>query len=249
MRVLGIKVGEALVDQWRGWLMPGVQPFRVPKTFAKERGWPDVRSRLPLEVLDAFELYGTKPDQVIVELPRSDARELPQQFRASQPSPHRWPTASAVKDTARTLAYVERGRRSSRHEDLGSHWKAIESQLPGARGIAGTFADRSGPNCFGAVMAAAGVVGAETEWMQVEPFEDWLAVSAKRGGSDDEPGTVLVWRTSDGSASHAAVTLGCGWLLHKPSQGWMSPTKVLTVLDGKLSARYPGQRLARYTLL
>jgi hypothetical protein len=36
--------------------------------------------------------------------------------------------------------------------------------------------------------------------------------------------------------------------LHKPSQGWTSPTKVLTVRDAILSARYPGHHLQRQTL-
>ena len=84
--------------------------------------------------------------------------------------------------------------------------------------------------------------------MQREPFEAWLAVSARIGGNDADPGTVLVWRDPDGAAQHAAVTLGDGWALHKPSQGWMSPTKVLSVGDAKFSAREKGRRLHRYTL-
>jgi hypothetical protein len=36
---------------------------------------------------------------------------------------------------------------------------------------------------------------------------------------------------------------------HKPSQGWMSPTKVLTVRDAMLSARVPGHHVQRRTLL
>lgn len=79
-----------------------------------------------------------------------------------------------------------------------------------------------------------------------EPFEDWLAEHATNGGEDAEPGTVLVWRSGDGAVQHSAVTLGDGWALHKPSQGWMSPTKVLSVRDVKYSARTRGHRLHRY---
>jgi hypothetical protein len=66
-------------------------------------------------------------------------------------------------------------------------WDALAGVLPTARELAGAFPPRSGPNCFGTVMGAAGVTGAAATWMQREPFEQWA--------------------------------------LHKPSQGWMSPTK------------------------
>lgn len=34
----------------------------------------------------------------------------------------------------------------------GAEWDDSASVVPGARAIAGTFPERSGPNCFGAVM-------------------------------------------------------------------------------------------------
>ena len=114
--------------------------------------------------------------------------------------------------------------------------------------VAGRFPAHSGPNCFGAVLAAAGVDGADRVWMQREPFEAWLAEHTRPGGPDDGVGTVLVWRSRDGLVQHAAVTLGDGWALHKPSQGWMSPTKVLRVPEVKLSARTPGRLLHRHHL-
>jgi hypothetical protein len=89
-------------------------------------------------------------------------------------------------------------------------------------------------------MGAADVAGAPETWMQREPFDRWLATATRPGGRD-QVGTVLVWR--------AAVTIGDGWALHKPSQRWMSPTKVLTVRDAMLSARVPGHHLQRRTLL
>lgn len=56
---------------------------------------------------------------------------------------------------------------------------------------------------------------------------------------------MLVWRANDGSVQHAAVTLGEGWALNKPSQGWMSPTLVLSVSDAKFGSRSPGLHLHR----
>jgi len=59
---------------------------------------------------------------------------------------------------------------------------------------------------------------------------------------------VLIWRSPGGLAQHAAVPIGGGYALHKPSQGWMSPRKVLTVQEVIASARQPGRRITRYTL-
>ncbi len=144
--------------------------------------------------------------------------------------------------------YIEEGRRPSRHDEVPAEvWHAAD-MLPAARRLAGTFAASSGPNCFGTVMAAAGVAGADQVWMQREPFEQWLSERTRPGGRDDEPGTVLVWRSPDGLVQHAAVTLGAEWALHKPSQGWMSPTKVLTVPEAKRSSRDTGRHLHRYSI-
>ncbi len=195
-----------------------------------------------MEVKDSFLLYAVA-DQALVWLTRGEARRLPADVRRAQPAPHRWPSADPAADVARVVAFVEEGRRASRHDEVRS-WAA----LPDARRLAGTFPTRSGPNCFGTVMEAAGVRGAAEEWMQREPFEAWLADHTRPGGVDDEAGTVLVWRNAAGAVDHAAVTLGDGWALHKPSQGWMSPTKVLAVRDAKLSARSAGRRLQRRRL-
>jgi hypothetical protein len=48
--------------------------------------------------------------------------------------------------------------------------------------------------------------------------------------------TVLVWRSRDHQVQQAALTVGDGWALHKPSQGWFDPVKVLTAADVKRSA-------------
>ena len=110
-------------------------------------------------------------------------------------------------------------------------WRAAAPRLPQARALSGTFANGSGANCFGTVMAAAGVQDAAEAWMHQEPFEAWLVANCAAGGSDDLPGTVLVWRDADLTSQHAAVTLGGGWSLHKPSQSWATPRQVITISD------------------
>lgn len=248
MRVLDIDVPGSLVARWRDWLMPGRQPYRIPAGLARERGWSDARERLEFELRDSFELYRIGDDEAVVWLDRRSAFTLPPDVRRGQPAIHRWPTSDRERDLARTVRFVEQGRRVSRHSEIRD-WTTISTLLPGAEALAGTFAERSGPNCFGTVMAAAGVPGAAREWMQLQPFEDWLTARTEPGGNDDQLGTVLVWRTADGRPAHAAVTLGAGWLLHKPSQGWMSPRKVLSVPDGKFSSRAAGRRLTRRRLV
>lgn len=172
---------------------------------------------------------------------------------ADQADGHRfawWPALLAGHEAPALRAYVEAGRRPSRHGEVSpATWAAAAAVLPGARDVAGRFAPDSGPNCFGVVMAAAGVPGAATTWMQREPFEAFLADRTRPGGRDEDPGTVWVWRSPDGAVQHAAVTLGDGWALHKPSQGWMSPTKVLDLRGCRASARARGRRLTRRTLL
>jgi hypothetical protein len=148
------------------------------------------------------------------------------------------------------VPFVEGGMRRSRHAEVPAEvWRGAQRVLPGAAEQAGRFPAGSGPNCLATVMAASGVSDSSTQWMQREPFEQWLADRTRPGGRDDRPGTVLVWRSPEGLVQHVAVTLGDGWALHKPSQGWMTPVKVLTVAEVLLSARCPGRRLTRRTVL
>jgi hypothetical protein len=151
------------------------------------------------------------------------------------------------------LDHVTDGVRSSRHREVRrSTWTTAARLLPAAADLAGTFPPNSGPNCFGTVLAAAGVPGAVTEWVQRETFEQWLAdrTSPIRGtGSDDRPGVVLVWRNGDGRVEHSAVTIGDGYALSKPSQAWCSPRAVWTVPETIMAARYRGLRLSRHRLL
>lgn len=107
------------------------------------------------------------------------------------------------------MAYVVEGRRASRHREITERaWADIDAVLPGAREIAGTFPRASGPNCFGAVLTAAGVDGAREEWMQREPIEAWLRERTRllpRHDTDDGLGVVHVWRNPDGPIDHAAL--------------------------------------------
>jgi hypothetical protein len=246
--VLGIDVPGERLGQWRGWLMPVEQPFLVPRDTAQAAGLADGKERLSLEFIDAFSLWGLR-GRAVCWLTRAASRQLPLEVRRDQPDVHRWPSPDGARDIARVIRWVEEGRRRSCHTDVAeTTWKAVSGLLPAARELAGTFPAGSGPNCFGTVMGAAGVAGAATTWMQREPFETWLAAATDPGGRDDHPGTVLLWRDSDQAVAHAAVTLGDGWALHKPSQGWMSPTKVLPVRGAIFSSRARGLHLQRRTL-
>ncbi|MDJ0322077.1 hypothetical protein [Pseudarthrobacter sp. PS3-L1] len=171
---------------------------------------------------------------------------------AAQADGHRFVWWPSLLDGCGDLVlneYLRLGRRASRHAQVPEHvWARAHALVPDARELAGAFPHASGPNCFGTVMAAAGVTDAAGVWMQQAPFESWVAASATTGGDDGLPGTVMVWRTPDGLAQHAAITIGGGYALHKPSQGWMSPQKILTVQEVIASARQPGRRLHRYTL-
>ena len=142
---------------------------------------------------------------------------------------------------------AERQRPCQRDEVPETVWHRAQTQLPRVRELAGTFPNGSAGNCFGAVMAAAGQVGAEHQWMQREPFGQFLSERTQPGGNDQLPGTLMVWRSARG-VEHAAVTLGEGWAFHKASQTWMTPRMVLPIEIIKRDYRAAGQRLERHRL-
>lgn len=157
-----------------------------------------------------------------------------------------WPSLMSPAVLARA---VTQGQLKCRRADVPENvWDAAAPLLPGARKLAGTFPHASGPNCFGTVMGAAGVEGAERKWVQREPFEAFLADRTQPGGRDGQPGTLLVWRDAEGAVQHAAVTLGAGWALHKPSQSWMTARVVLPTSDLIRYSRTRGWRLHRSRL-
>lgn len=159
-----------------------------------------------------------------------------------------WP--SLISPHAETvLARVVSDRRlPSRHLEVADEvWRTAAVVLPEARRLAGTFPPGSTTNCFGSVMAAAGT-GSAAVYDDVEPFEEWLDSECKRGGDTRRPGVVLVWRGQGGAPVHAAVTIGDGWGLEKPSKDWHSPFAVATVADIMRMSRHRGERLERHTI-
>lgn len=160
-----------------------------------------------------------------------------------------WPSLVEGREAEVVTAFLEDGQRRSRHREVPeSVWAGCADLLPGARSLAGTFSLGEDANCFSTVLAAAGIAEAREQWVQREPFEDFLAERTRRGGHDDDPGTVLVWRSADGLVQHAGVTLGGGWALNKRSQSWHAPRAVLGVREAVLASRAPGLRLSRRRL-
>lgn len=262
--VCGIAVPATTTRRWPGWFAPEHVPFQVEGLAAEDRdALPSTSSpKISMELQDVFWIYPA--DQPRLWLNRAEFDALPtglgRRLVSAQRDEHEvwlrgpgghfgpwWP--DLLGDLAPIVEFIERDRVPSRHTEVSeATWDAAVAMLPGARELAGTFAAGSGPNCFGTVMAAAGIQGASREWMQREPFEDWLVANttAVTGtGSDEDPGTVFVWRGVDGAVQHACVTLGDGWMLNKPSQGWMSPRFVWAVEEAKRDSRQAGWRLHR----
>ncbi len=163
-----------------------------------------------------------------------------------------WPWVLRRIGDGPVLDYVLKGVIPSRHREVASStWAAASRKLPGARDLAGRFPSGSGPNCFSNVMAAAGIAGAESQPIVREPFDAWLnehTAPISDTGHDHLPGVVLVWRNSEGQPDHAAVTVGDGYALNKPSQAWCSPRFVWTVPETIAAGRYRGLRLSRYLI-
>lgn len=137
----------------------------------------------------------------------------------------------------------------SRHTEVAERtWARCADVVPGARELAGTVARSSGPNCFGTVLGAVGVKGAEARTV-IEPFVAWLEGACERGGSDDDPGTVLVWRNTGGAPHHAAITIGDGWALEKASQDWSAPRTILRVNDVIRTNRSRQRHLERHRIV
>jgi hypothetical protein len=274
-RILGIDVPDDMLALWSGWFAPDPQPFlvegdeHVPVSA-------ELRDTFELYGLAARRLSvrWLQEAEYFAMTRKERSRLLRDQVRFGRALV---PTVESVPDAGSTLREQADGRRfvwwpslltsrnrrgvigrfvagnrpASRHSEVPhSVWRTAEAVLPGARRIAGVFPLRSGPNCFGAVMAASGQAGANEQWMQREPFEAWLGSAARptSNRSREATGVVMVWRDADGRAHHASVSLGSGWALHKPSQGWMSPSTVLRTDALIRSVRVNGLRMQRYVL-
>lgn len=172
------------------------------------------------------------------------------QLRA-QADEHRfvwWPSLLTGKAEQVLTRVVSERRLPSRHDEvIEDIWRVAEPVLPGARRLGGTFPSGSTMNCFSTVMEAAGV-SSKAVLDDVAPFDHWLITACKRGGDPSQPGAVLVWRDRTGSPVHAAVTLGGGWGLEKPSRDWHSPHAVLSVADIMKMSRHTGERVERHTI-
>ncbi len=254
LSVLGIGVSPALVDRWLAWFAPVRQPFRVdaldPGLLADLPEAPSFE--VTDELRDTFFMYGGGS---WVGLTAEEFAALPARTRAAltaerrhrvhpKPAPA-WPTDPMVR--AKLLRWVEAGTSPSQHALAREQLRAAsDGPLPGAAELAGSFPPGSGPNCFGAVMAAAGEPVA-IDWVQQDTFTRWVETHTDPSdGADNDhaAGQVLLWH-EHGELAHAAVTVGDGWALHKPSQSWSSPTMVWAVEELVRSWRYPGTRLTR----
>lgn len=257
--VLGIEVPSALFETWNGWWAPALQPFPVDDLDPGAELRRPFRDVAPSpEVRDTFFLYGGEWDwwyeEEFLALPTAVRRRLHVLRRrrtAPKPSPP-WPSHIVPGDGAPLSRWVEAGAARSRHDEVTEEvWRRADVALPRARVLAGTFpSGGSGANCFATVMAARDTSADEERWVTAEEFAQWLGTAASpvQGvAMDDSPGTVLVWR-EHGALADAAVTIGGGWALVKPSQSWSSPRLVQPVRELILSWRYPGTRLERHRL-
>lgn len=255
--VLGIDVDEDHLQRWRGWFAPSDQPFRldaIPASLHHSLRRADPTA-LPMEVADTFCAYrSVTPDWIMLTeeeflgLPLAARRELSNSRLPALPTIW-WPERLAAHGDRSLITFVERGLVPSEHSAVEtSTWERCMPLLPEAQRLAGTFPETSGPNCFGAVMTAAGVENVETQWVPQDAFETWLAQCTEpvRGrGRDDDPGIVFVWRDGSGTAIHSCVTIGDDWVLNKPSQAWFSPYLVWSTRTAIRLARQDGSRLER----
>lgn len=251
--VLGIPVTEEMLDVWEGFYAAPRQPFRLAGLD------PTVRTALPTtpeahltpELRDTFFVYGSGPWVWFSEAefarlaPTVRAGLVAERRRRTRPKPPvAWPSDPHLR--VRLVRWVEAGVRPSLHSLAGQQLAQVTRRcLPRAAELAGAFPTGSGANCFGTVMAATGLQ-THGDWVQQDQFDRWLQERTipVGGGSDLDPGRVLVWHER-GRLAHAAVTIGGGFVLNKPSQSWSSPTLVWTVEELVNSWRLPGTRLSR----
>jgi hypothetical protein len=271
---LGIDVPPDLLDRWRTWFAPHLQPFNTTH-LGRDAAGLGRPAEPTLSLRDTFHVYGDgnwtwleEPEFTALDLgtKRALLRDRAATGRVSQLLDEDRAIAKTVAvdsrivwwpDTLRRagdqplLDYVENGLPPSRHQEVTrATWSTGSHLLPLAGDLAGRLPASSGPNCFSAVLAAAGA-GPASDWTHREPFEQWLArrTHLVHGTHRDHlPGVVLTWRNHDGLAEHAAVTIGEGYALNKPSQGWFSPYLVWTVKETIAFSRYRGAVLSRYLI-
>lgn len=218
---------------------------------------PPVSSSPPSDELrDTFFLYGGGPwawvfESEFARLGREARAVLARERRARllpKPVPV-WPSDPML--VARMLRWIEAGTRPSLHTLAREQLRrASRGPLRRAAELAGRFPSRSGPNCFSTVMAATGEP-VEQDCVQLDQFQGWLeerTTPTETRSNTDGAGQVLVWH-DDGELAHAAVTIGDGWVLQKPSQSWSSPVGVWPLDEVIGQWRLSGVRLSRHSLV
>lgn len=278
VQILNISVSPALLERWRSYLAPSQHHFFLTAAEAQVLGvatQPRDSVTLTPEQRDTYMTWriGKDVDQVAT-LSAADFDALPiniqRQLIAIQVRHGRGnvPLGRHFQDllpelpagrflwcpehlTPEVVARLvgDHSRPCQREQVPQAVWDVAAPILPRVRELAGTWPQDSAGNCFGAVMGAAGVRGAEDEWMQREPFEAFLTQRTKRGGGDEQAGTILLWRSADGLAQHASVTLGGGWAFEKASQTWMTPRTMLPTRQLIAANRTRGWRLSRLQLV
>lgn len=258
--VLGIGVEEALVERWRTWFAPPLQPFRTDLLPPEVAAAVPARQVAPTpEWEDTFATYsGTwtwlSEEEFNALRPSLRRSLLAVRRRTGRPKlMPAWPSELAGSGDELMFRWIESGTvRPSEHQDVpGSVWKRAQAVLPDAERLAGTFPTAGGTraNCFGTVMAGSGL---DVSDVQIGPdrFQDWLdehteGITGTK--CDDEPGVVFAW-TEHGKLAHATVSTGGGWMFGKGSQAWSSPRSIRTVRSVVNSWRYPTTRLSRYRI-
>jgi hypothetical protein len=240
----GQTLSDDLRDTFKAWRVQG----------ASRVVWFDEASFMAMPRSDRARLVRSQVDRRrgVVPTVRRWAGRLDVAVLRRQADGHRfvwWPSLLAQDPEPVLVDLVEDGQLPSRHQEVpASTWNACRDLLPHAEEIVGTFPLSSGPNCFGTVLAAAGKADA-SEWVLQDPFEHWLQTSCVRGGDDNHPGTVLVWRDRERLPVHAAVTIGDGWAMEKPAQTWWTVRGVHQLRDLIKVNRSKGQRLERHRIV
>lgn len=280
VQVLGIPVRRALLEQWRAWLAPPRQPFFVDRaTVRTSRAFPrdltpELRDTYKVWRLDRRGLGVRWLDEAaFLARPRSERAELVRTQaavgRGAVPTVRTWAEVidpailrehgdgrrfvwwPSLVDAAVAAKVVDDNESPCQRAAVAERtWRGCAPVLPNLRALAGTFPAGSGPNCFGAVLAAAGDSAADVRVLR-RPFERWLARRTMPTGErrhDDDPGTVLLWRNAAGEAEHALVTIGDGWAFEKPSQEWCTARVVGPVGDLVKRNRTRGWRLSRHRI-
>lgn len=226
--IAGVPVPDGHWPSWRDWFAPERQPFDVsdlPDDIRAALPGPEpVRSP---EIRDTFYCYHRN----FVQLDAAEFGALSQPVRAAlartrvHPGrPHGqseavrrlareqtgggsfvwWPGLLELAGDEPIVEFVGHGLWPSLHREVpGETWRRLSGLLPGAEELAGSFPDRSGPNCFETVLAAAGVQ-VEDGWVQQDTFEaGWTVQPRDCSGGHRTTSPVWFWCGATSPASRS----------------------------------------------